>query len=333
MLTASFKIRWMVFTIWTNYFLPPAANEIFDRGVASHRLLKSANMSASNLAAGATDQAIREAEIIFGQPDPAALFDLPKLKWVHLSSAGYDRYDRADLRKSFAERGAVMTNSSAVYEEPCAQHVLAMMLALSRQLPQCLDEQRGERSWSAAKHRIESYRLTGQTVVILSYGSIAKRLIGMLEPFRMRVIVVRREVRGDEKVEAEPIERLGEVLPLADHVVNILPGGEQTRRIMDAKRFLQMKRGAKFYNIGRGTTVDQEALWMALGSGFVGAAYLDVTDPEPLPPDNWLWSQPRCFITPHTAGGSVDEFEQLAGHFLNNLERFSNGRELINRVI
>lgn len=323
----------MALTIWTNYFLPPAANEIFERGVASHRLLRSATMSSSNLAAGATDPAIREADVIFGQPDPAALFDLPKLKWVHLTSAGYDRYDRADLRELFGDRGAVMTNSSAVYEEPCAQHLLAMMLALSRRLPQCLDEQRGERSWSAARHRIEAYRLVGQTVVILSYGSIAKRLIEMLAPFRVNVIAVRRQVRGDEAVRTVTQRDLQDVLPLADHVVNILPGGAETQSAMGSLMFSKMKRGANFYNIGRGSTVDQAALLTALKSEQLRAAYLDVTDPEPLPRDHPLWSHPRCWITPHTAGGSDDEFEQLARHFLGNLERFTSGRELVNRVI
>jgi phosphoglycerate dehydrogenase-like enzyme len=323
----------MALTIWTNYFLPPAANKIFARGVASYRLLKSASMSACNLAAGASDPAIREAEIIFGQPDPAALFDLPKLKWVHLTSAGYDRYDRPDLRKSFADRGAVMTNSSAVYEEPCAQHVLAMMLALSRRLPQCLDEQRGDRSWSAAKHRVEAYRLVGQTVVILSYGSIARRLIEMLLPFRMNVIAVRRQVRDDEKVKTVTQRDLPSVLALADHVVNILPGGAETQSAMGSLMFSKMKRGANFYNIGRGSTVDQSALLAALKSEQLRAAYLDVTDPEPLPKDHPLWSHPHCWITPHTAGGSDDEFEQLARHFLENLGRFTSGRELVNRVI
>jgi phosphoglycerate dehydrogenase-like enzyme len=94
-----------------------------------------------------------------------------------------------------------------------------------------------------------------------------------------------------------------------------------------------MKAGAIFYNIGRGSTVDQSALLEALASGRLRYAYLDVTDPEPLPAEHPLWAQPNCFITPHTAGGAVDEFERLAKHFVGNLRRFEAGERLINRVM
>ena len=94
-----------------------------------------------------------------------------------------------------------------------------------------------------------------------------------------------------------------------------------------------MRNGAVFYNIGRGTTVDQEALSDALRSGRLSAAYLDVTDPEPLPSEHPLWAMPNCFITPHTAGGHMDENEALVSHFLENLRFFVSGSPLINRII
>jgi phosphoglycerate dehydrogenase-like enzyme len=94
-----------------------------------------------------------------------------------------------------------------------------------------------------------------------------------------------------------------------------------------------MKPGAIFYNIGRGATVDQEALVAALRSGRLGAAWLDVTDPEPLPPGHPLLRAPNCFITPHTAGGHHNEFEMLARHFLDNFRRFINGAPLRDRVM
>ena len=94
-----------------------------------------------------------------------------------------------------------------------------------------------------------------------------------------------------------------------------------------------VKPGGIFYNIGRGTTVDQEALRAALESGRLAAAYLDVTDPEPLPPDHPLWATRNCFITPHTAGGRDDEFEQLVRHFLANLLRFEAGIPLLDRIV
>lgn len=93
-----------------------------------------------------------------------------------------------------------------------------------------------------------------------------------------------------------------------------------------------MKPGAILYNIGRGSTVDQAALLDALESKRLAAAYLDATEPEPLPPSHLLWSAPNCFITPHTAGGFIGEKERLVRHFLDNLRRFIAGEALRDRV-
>jgi phosphoglycerate dehydrogenase-like enzyme len=320
-------------TIWTNYAFPPGAEEIFRRGVGGHRVITSSVMQVSNLISGAADPSIAEADVALGQPDPDAVIASPRLKWVHLTSAGYDRYDTPEIRSAMKARGGQITNSSAVYDDPCAQHALAMMMACARQLPQSLETQRGDRAWPSGERRINSFLLTGQTAVILSYGAIARRLIELLGPFRMKLIAVRRQPRGDEPVETVAERDVARVLPLADHVVNILPGGGSTVRFMDAAKFGVMKRGAIFYNIGRGGTVDQDALLAALKSGRLRCAYLDVTDPEPLPPEHPLWAQRNCFITPHTAGGAADEFERLAQHFLSNLRAFERGGELVNRVI
>jgi phosphoglycerate dehydrogenase-like enzyme len=94
-----------------------------------------------------------------------------------------------------------------------------------------------------------------------------------------------------------------------------------------------MKRGAIFYNIGRGMTVDQEALVAALQSGQLGGACLDVTDPEPLPTDHPLWTAPNCLITPHTAGGQRFEKRVIVDHFLGNLRRFLAGEPLIDTIL
>ena len=321
------------FTIWTNYQFPSTVDSLFRAGVCAHRLIQSSQMQASNLIASAPDPAMAEADIVFGQPDPAALIACPNVKWVHLTSAGYDRYDRTDLREAFKSRNAIMTNSGGVYEEPCAEHVFAMMLAFARQLPQSVETQRTDRSWPTPERRIQSFLLTGQTAVILTYGTIAKRLIELLAPFNMKIFAVRREVRGDETVETVTENEVEKVLPPADHVINILPGGAATKLFMNASRFAAMKPNAIFYNIGRGSTVDQPALLAALESGQVRCAYLDVTDPEPLPSSHPLWSHRNCYITPHTAGGSFDEFERLAQHFIDNLRRFESQQTLINRVI
>ena len=149
----------------------------------------------------------------------------------------------------------------------------------------------------------------------------------------MNLSALRRKPAGDESVRTFTEEKLADALAGADHVINILPDNPQTRNFFNAELFDAMKPGAVFYNIGRGTTVDQEALLAGLQSGRLAGAWLDVTEPEPLPPEHPLWSAPNCFITPHTAGGHDTEMERLVGHFLENLRRFEAGEALNDRVM
>jgi phosphoglycerate dehydrogenase-like enzyme len=313
--------------VWCNADLPEPARERLREGVAA------AGCQLHLVSASA--EGLNEADVAFGQPDPNAVLTSARLRWVHLTSAGYTRYDRDDLRDALQARGATLTNSSHVYDEPCAQHALAMMLAFARQLPQCLEEQRGDRAWRTAPRRKASFLLNGQTTLFLGYGAIGRRLAQLLAPFRMRLIAVRRSPTGAEAeqgVEAVTEAELDRMLPQADHVVNLLPESPSTQGYMTPARFDRMKPGALFYNIGRGATVDQKALLAALESGQVGAAYLDVTSPEPLPADHPLWSEPNCFITPHSAGGHAGETLRLVEHFLSNLNAFREGRPLHDRV-
>jgi len=133
---------------------------------------------------------------------------------------------------------------------------------------------------------------------------------------------MRRRPRGDESVFMGLLENFGNESAVADHVINILPENAESRSYFSASRFSLLKQAAVFYNIGRGTTVAQEALADVLDSGHLAAAWLDVTDPEPLAQGHSLWSAPHCYITPHTAGGHTFEAGSLVRHFLGNLRRF-----------
>ena len=320
-------------TIWCNAKFPEPVMAELRRAIGDNRLIFPSNLQRSNLAAATPDESLSQADVAFGQPDPQQTMALPRLKWVHLTTAGYTRYDRDDLRAAFRARGAILTNSSMVYAEPCAEQALAFMLALARRLPQCLDDQRTTRPWHALEHRAQCCVLTGQTVLILGFGAIANRLVELLAPFRMNVIAVRRKTTGRELCRIEPTEKVDELLPLADHVMNILPSTSITDGFMTRHRFARMKRGAIYYNIGRGTTQDQQAIIDSLKDGHLAAAYLDVTEPEPLPPDHPLWTTPHCYITPHTAGGRVEEQQAQVEHFLENLRRFVEGREMNDRIV
>ncbi len=322
-------------TIWTNVKLPPTEAERFRRELAAHEILQSAGASANNLAAGGVDPLLAQADIAFGQPAPGQVVQLPKLRWLQLTTAGYTRYDTREFRDAMRQRGTIVCNASSVYAEPCAQHVLAMMLSLNRRLPMALDNQRGGHKWPYLPLRAESKLLNGQTVLLVGYGAIARRLARLLAPFEMNVVGFKRRPAGDEgAVRLVPIAQLDDWLAKADHIVNILPASAETEEFFHADRFARMKRGAFYYNIGRGSTNDEYALWTALETRTIAAAYIDAFMEEPLPPHHPLWSMPHCFITPHTAGGDANEYDRHVDLFLNNLREFQSGSQnLIDRIM
>jgi phosphoglycerate dehydrogenase-like enzyme len=278
-----------------------------------------------------TQLSLRDAEVAFGNPDPADLIAATRVRWAQISTAGYTKYDRSDLRDAFAARGAVFTNSSNVYADPCAEHVLSFMLAMSRQLPSAMELQRQHR-WDHHALRPNVRLLEGDEVLIVGYGAIGARLAELLGPFPVKMTGFRRKPRGDERITVRAMEAVDEFLPRADHLVNLLPSAAGVERFFNADRFARTKRGAKFYNVGRGDTVDQAALRQALTSGQLARAYLDVTTPEPLPPEDPLWTAPNCWITPHIAGGAQGEQHRIVRHFLSNFTRFTSAQPLLNRI-
>ncbi|HSI71711.1 MAG TPA: D-2-hydroxyacid dehydrogenase [Fimbriimonas sp.] len=321
----------MLLTIWCNAQLTDKATEQLISATQEHRLVFGERVS--NLSRAVPDPRVEEAEVVFGQPDPEQMIALENVRWMHITSAGYTRYDRDDLLSALRSRGAAFTNSSSVYNEPCAQHVLAFMLAHARQLPASLADQLGSRAWVYGDLRPQTRVLRGETVLLLGFGAIAQRLVQLLEPFGMRIVAVRQSVRGDESVETVPVSSLEAVIGSADYIVDTLPARASTEGLL-SRQFLDLiKPSALFYNIGRGTTVDQDALVAALNSGRLAAAYLDVTEPEPLPADHPLWSARNCFITPHIGGGFAREYEGLVEHFLGNVRRYVEGERLVDRIV
>ena len=302
-------------------------------GIAPHKLMLPQARGGSVLGVAPTDPALFEADIALGQPDATAVLKAEKLRWLQVTSAGFTRYDTVEFREAAKARKLAFTNSSSVYAEACAEHVFAFMMAQARQLPKALASRcaNGTPEWD--KLRNTSACLLGQEAVILGYGAIAARLVEMLAPFRMKITALRRNPRGDEGIPIVTEKTLAGALATADHVINILPDNAASIGFISLARLAQMKPGAVFYNIGRGTTVDQSALDKSLRSGRLAAAWLDVTDPEPLPDSHPLLSAPNCHITPHTAGGHPNESETLARHFLDNFKRFSANELLRDQVM
>src|SRR5690606_13358651 len=139
--------------------------------------------------------------------------------------------------------------------------------------PQALSDQLTDRSWNSVQHRYNSRLLVGQTVLLLGFGAIGRRLVELLAPFRMKVLALRRQAKSEQAVRIIAAENISSALAEADHVVNILPENEATLGYVNARRLACVKTGARFYNNGRGATVDQNPLLQALQSRLVDAAH------------------------------------------------------------
>jgi phosphoglycerate dehydrogenase-like enzyme len=230
--------------------------------------------------------------------DAAALFkQLPGLKFVQAFSAGVDRL------LPLIPSGVLLCNAVGVHDIPVAEWVIGVILVMQRRLPELLDAQHSSK-WIRDESRSHfGADLEGKTVLVLGHGGIGRAVASRLAPFGARVTGIARHAReGVETPEALPLR-----LPDADIVVDLLPSTPETAKLVDKDFLARMKPGALFVNAGRGTTVDTDALLESLQLGHIRAA-LDVTDPEPLPPDHPLWRAPNVLITPHVAG-TVDRWE------------------------
>ncbi len=239
-----------------------------------------------------------------------------KLRVIQTTSAGVDW-----LRDHVPEH-VVVCNARGVYDTPLAEWVAGAILAMERGLMQSRDAQ-ARHAWES----IEPPELAGRRVVILGLGSIGAAIADRLRAFGVEITGVGRTAREGVRGLAE----LEDVLPGAEILVNILPLTAETNGLLDAPRLALLPDGALIVNAGRGPTIDTGALVQELRAGRLRAA-LDVTDPEPLPPDHALWELPNVLITPHMAGDSpasrIRSFE-LAG---DQIRRFAAGEPLLNEV-
>ncbi|MEO8615964.1 MAG: D-2-hydroxyacid dehydrogenase [Luteolibacter sp.] len=319
--------------IFSDSPLSPPDKQLLLDGAAPHEILFPEKAVSSVLGAPEPDPSFHLADIAFGQPDLESIARSERLKWIHISSAGFTRYDTPAFRALVAERCLIVTNSSSVYAEACADHVFAFMLAHSRRLPQALRSHAPNASPEWFQLRGDSVSLRGQSAVILGFGAIATMLLKLLAPYEMKITAMRRSPHGNEGIPTVTPDELPATLATADHVINILPDNPASRNFINAACIAHMKPGVVIHNIGRGTTIDQADLLAALRSSHVGAAWLDVTDPEPLPTDHPLRGEPNCFITPHIAGGHRGESQTLIRHFLKNLRCFNEGTPLGDRIM
>lgn len=319
-------------TIWTNQYFAPEFSQILQQKAAPHRILFASGASKSNLVAGGRDPTTFQADILFGQPDLLDILEAPRVKWVQLTTAGYTRFDQKATFDALKSKNIAFCNASSLYDEPCAQHLVAMLLSLARAIPQtALDQPHAK--WAYLPIRAMSFLLDKQKTLIVGYGAIARRVVELLAPYKLDITAFRRTVRGDENCPTLPINQIDDHLPQAQIIINILPASASTHNFFNADRIKKIKPGAIYLNLGRGDTNDQDALVGALNEGRLAKVFVDVTSPEPLPADHPLWTTPNAHITPHTAGGTCDEPQRMIEHFIANLKRFEKGEKLVDRLV
>lgn len=244
--------------------------------------------------------------------------------WVHVAAAGVDRF----VFPALARSGTVLTNSRGVFEQPMAEYVLGLVLAMAKDLPGTLELQRARR-W---RHR-EAERVEGRAALVVGAGPIGRAIARQLALARLRVTVVGRSHRHDPDLgEIAPAARLHDLLPEADYVVLAAPLTPDTRGLIDAAALERMRPAARFINVSRGALVVEEDLVAALRAGRIAGAALDVFDSEPLPETSPLWELPGVIVSPHMSGDVVGWRDALAAVFVDNFHRFTQGRPLRNVV-
>ena len=257
----------------------------------------------------------------------SVLAGLPKLRWVHTFSAGVDRHvpEMAKFER------VLLTNNSGAYDAPIAEHVVAMIFAAAKRVPEHLAAQ-GRHEWQRETPHAE---VRGQTLVILGMGSIGSELARLAGGLGMRVIGIRRDASrpggpGVERTVAP--ELLLEVAREADYLAITAALTPQTRGMVSAEVLRALKPTAWVINIARGPIVDEAALAAALREKRIGGAALDVFETEPLPATSPLWDCANAILTPHVSNSSPRVRERSLALVAENVRRFKAGEPLLNVV-
>jgi phosphoglycerate dehydrogenase-like enzyme len=276
------------------------------------------------------ERVLDKIEIGMGDVPFGLLSRMPNLQWVQLWSAGADRLQRFPELKALPFK---LTTTSGIHSQQLAEHIFGLILAWNRSFPAAFAAQK-RREWLSIDDGQISV-LQGKTMIILGYGAIGITVARIALAFGMEVIGLRRNPAkggGQPGVRLENASKLRELLPQADHLVNILPATGDTRHIIGKAEFDLMKRTALYINAGRGTTTDEAALVEALKSKRIAGALLDVTETEPLPGDSPLWGLENVILSGHYAGMHPDYAALALEVALDNLGRYVRGQPLKNLV-
>jgi len=276
-------------------------------------------------------QEIVDADAFIGRITPAAVRAGKRLSWVQVMSAGVEDVlfmsGGTDLRDS----KIVLTNNKIVQGPEIADHAMAMLLMLSRQLRRYVNADQQE-LWDTG--RFGGIELRGKTAVVIGLGGIGMQIATRAWAFGMNVIGVDPEDKPFSPFVQKVVkpDQLDEVIPEADVVFVSAPHTEKSHKMMRSSDFELMKPKSYFIAVSRGGIYDMGGLVKALDSKRLAGAGVDVTDPEPLPKGHPLWKFDNVVITPHIAGRSDRDRERMVSTIKENVQRFVDGKPLVNVV-
>jgi phosphoglycerate dehydrogenase-like enzyme len=255
-----------------------------------------------------------------------------KLRFIQAIGAGTDQFPRDELKR----RGIRLASARGVNARAVAEHAMALILALSRRLPEARDNQRAG-VWRGMIGDLSQREdeLGGKTLLVVGLGDIGGRLARLAKAFDMRVVGMRRDPTAGRGAadSVHPMGDLKSLLPEADFVALTCPLTRETENLVDAAALGRMKPSAHLVNLARGRVVDEAALVEALTARRIAGAALDVTAEEPLAPDSPLWGMAHVLITPHTAGETRRYEDNVIEILRDNLGRLWRGdQELRNQV-
>ena len=285
--------------------------------------------STSHSISGVSGEELRGFDVIIGQPRPSALQQADNLKWLQASISGVDIY----LKEGVLKEGVMLTSATGAYGVTVAEHVFGMMLGIMKRFPAYRDNQK--HSLWHDEGSVKS--VENANILILGTGDLGSTFAKYCKALGAHTIGVRRDPsRSAEGIdEMHGMDELDSLIRTADVVCTLIPHSEEMTGYFNYDRFMSMKKDAIFLNAGRGTVVDSMGLYRALEEGHLFGVGLDTTAPEPFPADHPLWTQPRAFITPHTAGGDhmASTVGKVAAIALENLKHYLAGEPLRNRKL
>ena len=279
---------------------------------------------------GKPDVAFISYEIMFKSLQRKEYFDkylelLKGCSFIQGSWAGIET-EEAQL---LIESTKYYSHGGGIHAIPIATYVFAQILRSIKSIDEHIDLQ-ANKEW---KQMMSVGELTDMTIGISGFGGIGQEVARIAKAFRMIVLATKRTPVSSDNLDRlfRPAE-LNEMVAECDFVVNCLPASEETYKVFSEQQFNLMKDTSMFINVGRGESVDEESLALALKNQTIKCAAIDTTDPEPLNENSPLWTLKNCFITPHDSAWGPRAPQRAVDLFIENYKRFKSGDKLINQV-